>query len=59
VLADVTVFQGDMVRPIRAPASSAATRVEALARQHEFGNARDALPMRRASSEESLLTPKL
>src|SRR5262249_41190991 len=43
VLADVTVFQCNMVWPVGAPARPAATWIEALARHHEFGNACDCL----------------
>src|SRR6516165_7774144 len=43
VFPDVAVLQRNMVWPVGAPAGSAATRIEALARHHEFGNARDRL----------------
>src|SRR5882762_3841470 len=59
VFADVAVLKSDMVGAISAPALSAAAGIEALALHHEFRMRAIALPIRRASSDESLLTPKL
>src|SRR6266481_7732848 len=41
VFSDITVLQRDVIRPIGSPTRSAATRIKALARHQEFGNARD------------------
>src|SRR5579883_2193410 len=41
MLADIAVLQGHVIRPVGAPAWSAAARIKALPLHHEFGDARD------------------
>lgn len=59
VLADVAIFQSDVVGPVGPPARPAAARVESLPLPQEFGDAGDRLADPAPSSEDSLLTPKL
>jgi|ERR1700743_2845438 hypothetical protein len=59
VFADVTILKSDVVGAIGAPARTSAAGIEALALIMNSGIRAIALPIRRASSEDSLPTPTL